>query len=612
MLALLDAWTERGWLRRIDRALVRWLQQLAPLNELTQLAVALCSHQYGRGHICLDLAATLADADASLSLPPEGDPGEAMPQRPSQRLAGVSLTQWLEALTDSHCLSGANSPLVLAGHRLYLRRNFTFEQQVAAHIRQRLVPQATSHTLAQQLAQLFPGDGVDWQKLACAVASRQRFAIITGGPGTGKTTTVVRLLGLLQQAASPRLRIGLAAPTGKAAARLTESIAGAVNRLQINDEVKASIPTDVSTLHKLLGVIPNSRHFRHHHQNPLHLDVLVVDEASMVDLEMMHALLDALPPEAKLILLGDKDQLASVEAGSVLGDLCNGAEAGGYNAETLAWFEALSGAPVSEVSPGRQALAQCRVMLRHSHRFGAQSGIGQLARAVNRGDAETALRLFDCDDLSRLPPEQLLPLASRGYRHYLQVMQQRRQADLDSWASAVLTAFGQFQVLCALRQGNYGVTGLNEQIAEALAAEKLISQAHGWYEGRPVLVTRNNYTLELMNGDVGICLHDGERLRVAFVTAGGIKWVLPSRLTDVETVYAMTVHKSQGSEFAHAVLVLPDSLSPVLTRELIYTGITRAREHFTLVPGALSVLKPAIARKVERASGLLSALQAEP
>ncbi|ROQ30633.1 exodeoxyribonuclease V subunit alpha [Gallaecimonas pentaromativorans] len=622
MLELLDAWVERGWLRRIDRALVRWLKELEPSTpEPLLLAAALCSHQYGRGHICLDLSATLLDADATLSLPPEGDVGEEMPTKPSELLEGSQLESWLAAIKGSPLVNSEASPLVLVENRLYLRRNYRFEQAVAGHISSRLAPMEVSPELKPQLDALFSAPGLDWQKLACGLAFRMPFTIITGGPGTGKTTTVVRLLGLKQQlalASGQKLRIGLAAPTGKAAARLTESIRGAVEKLALPQDVKAAIPVEVTTLHKLLGVIPQSRHFRHHHQNPLHLDLLVVDEASMVDLEMMSALLDALPASAQLILLGDKDQLASVEAGSVLGDLCQGADLGGYDTDTQRFLESLCGESLAAFTQGQSALAQCRAMLRVSHRFGSDSGIGQLARAVNLGQSEAALKLLreNRDDLKLLPIKDdgvaLSRLAIEGYRGYLQVLSAERGSERDTWAAKVLAAFGRFQMLCALRKGPFGVEGLNQEIAEALKANGQLEADHGWYEGRPVLVTRNNYTLELMNGDVGICLRvveaDGsQRLRVAFPVVGGIKWVLPSRLSDVETVFAMTVHKSQGSEFDHTVLVLPDTLSPVLTRELVYTGITRAKRCFTLAAPKLGLLAAAVERKVERASGLREA-----
>ena len=491
---------------------------------------------------------------------------------------------------------------------------------------------------------------IDWQKLACALATRGAFSIVTGGPGTGKTTTVVRLLALLQapavEAGTP-LRIRLAAPTGKAAARLTESISLQVKSLEVDDKVRQKIPSDVTTVHRLLGSRPGTRHFRHHAGNRLPLDVLVVDEASMIDLEMMANLLDALPAHARLVLLGDKDQLASVEAGAVLGDLCRDAEAGWYTPQTRNWLEQVSGENLSASGlqqdlDSTHPLAQQVVMLRHSRRFGEGSGIGQLSRLVNQQlprEARALLAAGSHADLFALPLKgeqdrafERLALEGRGteakgYRHYLEVMRDQRpdtESGLEDpcwavWAGNVLQAFEAFQVLCAVRKGPWGVEGLNERITGALFARKLIDGDRHCYEGRPVLMTRNDYGLGLMNGDIGIALTlpegDGQArrhvLRVAFARndgQGGIRFVLPSRLNDVETVYAMTVHKSQGSEFSHTALVLPEALNPVLTKELIYTGITRAKHWFSLIEPRAGVFEEAVQRKVKRLSGLMLGL----
>ncbi len=657
---LLEAWSERGWLRELDRALARFLAELDPgASPLLILAAALASHQLGQGHVCLDLAATLAHPDFTLSLPPEGEDPEEATLLPSQVLAGLSLETWLAACRGSALLEAEGAPLVLSGPCLYLRRYWDYERRVAGNIAKRLRATADAPAeLSSRLATLFPEPLVlegerltDWQKLACALAARGRFTLITGGPGTGKTTTVVRLLALLQEAAMAAgapLRLSLAAPTGKAAARLTESIGGQVASLPVAEAVRAQIPTTVTTLHRLLGSRPDSRHFRHDAGNPLPLDVLVVDEASMIDLEMMANLLDALPAHSRLILLGDKDQLASVEAGAVLGDLCREAETGGYSEATRAWLEARTGEPLADpaLRPGDQPLAQHIVMLRHSRRFGSGSGIGRLARAVNRADAQGARSTLAAgsEDLHvlRLSGEQDRALerlllnglgeagaGPQGYAHYLELMRAERPGqgeDLqawDDWAGRVLAAFDQFQLLCAVRKGPWGVEALNERIAQALQRRGLLEQDHGWYEGRPVLVTRNDYSLGLMNGDIGIALRLPEPpefpgatvrqvLRVVFPRndgSGALRHILPSRLGAVETVFAMTVHKSQGSEFAHCALILPDNLNPVLTKELVYTGITRARRWFSLVETRAGIFEQAVQRRVERRSGLREALE---
>lgn len=704
LIALLDRWVERGWLRALDRALVVFLhREVSDASPLLLLAAALASHQLGRGHVCLDLAQTLAAPNLALSLPPEGDDLSDPPPLPSQVLDGLTLETWRAALdhptlvADGNTPQPGNTPLVRverdANVRLYLRRYWQYEQNIRQQIAHRL--EMTSEqaeetgALTSALDALFPKPAEsrepDWQKIACALAARAHFAVITGGPGTGKTTTVVKLLALLQSLALEKsqaqgtrpLRIRLAAPTGKAAARLNESIAGQVDGLKLEgvsndpDALKREIPTEVTTLHRLLGSRPDTRHFRHHAGNPLALDVLVIDEASMVDIEMMAAVLGALPPRARLILLGDKDQLASVEAGAVLGDLCQRAEGGHYTPATCQWLEHATGTPIPETyqDADGQPLDQAIAMLRVSHRFDASSGIGQLAQAVNRPlssdhqpkDKKHAVRdvfeqryadiarltLTDADDpaLDRLVVDgnsggflnngqgrhhrgnELAP--PTGYRHYLEVLkQQRPTADTplegnreayDDWAQAVLEAHNRFQLLCALRKGPWGVEGLNLTIGKALRRQGLITAndnelERGWYLGRPVLVTRNDYSLGLMNGDIGITLaqphpDDSNRsvLRVAFPTADAnkpIRWVLPSRLQAVETVFAMTVHKSQGSEFTHTALLLPDAPNPILTRELVYTGITRARNWLTLVETGRGMLDEAVTREVVRVSGL--------
>ena len=666
LLLLLERWVERGWLRALDKAFVAFLHERDPHGDpLVLLAAALTSHQLGHGHVCLDVFETLKAPDFALSLPPEGDVQTGAMLLPSQLLEALQGEAWCQALQASPLVEqaggaqpgAASRPLVLSERRLYLRRYWAYERRIDSALRQRLAaPETTPADLPARLTGLFgspAGNGlIDWQKLACALATRGAFSIVTGGPGTGKTTTVVRLLALLQapavEAGAP-LRIRLAAPTGKAAARLTESISAQVKTLEVDDSVRQKIPSDVTTVHRLLGSRPGTRHFRHHAGNRLPLDVLVVDEASMIDLEMMANVLDALPDHARLVLLGDKDQLASVEAGAVLGDLCRDAEAGWYSPPTRAWLEQVSGenlaaSDLQQDLDGTHPLAQQVVMLRHSRRFGEGSGIGQLSRLVNQQQAREARQLLAAgnhDDLFALALKgerdrafERLALEGRsaqakGYRHYLEVVRDRRpegDAALEdpcwaAWASQVLKAFESFQVLCAVRKGPWGVEGLNERITRALFASKLIDSDQQWYEGRPVLMTRNDYGLGLMNGDIGIALklpeRDGHRLRhvlrVAFARndgQGGIRFVLPSRLNDVETVYAMTVHKSQGSEFSHTALVLPEALNPVLTKELIYTGITRARHWLSLIEPRAGVFEGAVERKVKRLSGLMLGLGA--
>jgi len=705
--ALLQHWQQAEWIRPLDVGFARLIRELSEEqgeqpDPLVLLLAALTSHQVGRGHVCVDLGNLLADAVQTLSLPPEEssyqppkdtDTSETHQPEPAELLALVTLSECLALLGASCAVSEGSqtTPLILNDTRLYLRRFWRYEQCIAEGIRQRLAlpspladPESgPARTLSRALDQLFQSsEAVDYQKLACALAARNRFAVITGGPGTGKTTTVVNLLAALQAVAgeSPdragrKYRIRLAAPTGKAAARLNESIGGAVSRLPLADlpgNVElADIPTRVTTLHRLLGSRPDTRRFRHNRDNPLLVDILVIDEASMVDVDLMASVFDALPANAQLILLGDKDQLASVDAGAVLGELCQRAFQAHYTPQTAQWLTAMTGSrlPESLVDESGQPLDQAVAMLRKSYRFREESGIRAFAEAVNTNALNIAMlrqiREAAFDDVILLnnrsrgaDPEAILELVCRhaingspdafrnagqgrlvnghllpppvGFRHYLERLHNHTldenspREDWDSMAVQLLEAFSDFQVLCALRKGPWGVEGLNDRIAKQLLAEKLIPRAEGWYEGRPVLITGNDYNLGLMNGDIGIAVsvpwdrtETGEpryTLRVAFPssdTPGGIRWISPSRLQQLETVYAMTVHKSQGSEFNHTCLVLPDRLSPVLTKELVYTGITRARNWFSLITGNPNVLREAVGQQVVRASGLAERLMAD-
>lgn len=592
----------------LDLAFARYLQSAQPSGDPHHdWLAALVSYQFGRGHACLDLDLLRQSGVAAL-----GWDSRLQTVLPDDLAAAAASLPWAQ---------GTGSPLMLDGPRLYLRRNWQAEQAIRNSILVRLSqPCPVPDTLAQALDSLFasPAKGddctaPDWQKVACALAARQRFTLITGGPGTGKTTTVVRLLALLQSQSTRPLRMALAAPTGKAAARLGESIARAVQ--QLPPVMQLHIPTQAQTLHKLLQVRAAVQ------ATPppaLALDLVVVDEASMIDLELMARLLAAVPHSASLILLGDKDQLASVEAGAVMGQLCEGASAGHYSTDTVAWVHAVTGQDISAWAGSGSALAQQTVMLRHSHRFASGSQIGQWAAAVNAGDRPAVAGLWDTtptwhaqvvQSVTRLEPQGFdAPLAALvragwlDWRMQLQVLGE--QVCSDTQALTLLQALARFQVLCALREGPWGVQMLNRAIARALGFA-----TEGWYAGRPVMVTRNDYNLKLMNGDIGLCLPTTNGLRVAFATASadgssGVRWVLPSRLDAVETVFAMTVHKSQGSEFEHVALLLPERIAPVLTRELLYTGITRAKAQLTLVVPQAGVLRQAVAQKILRSGGL--------
>lgn len=638
VLDSINQWISRDWLSQLDRAFVRFLlDQDATASDLVLWAGALVSHQLGSGEVYLDLEKLCKQPALTLAIP--GDDG--LQSDTDESLDGLSslkaytLEQWKTALSQSSLVGSGygNTPLVVEGNRLYLRRYWQYQQTLNTAIQERLQPARDNlpEALRKQLQTLFPTspENPDWQKIACVLALRARFAIITGGPGTGKTTTLTKLLALLIKLATDesnntrKLTILLAAPTGKAAARVSESISKALGKLAIADDIKQHIPKKASTLHRLLGSRHDSRSYVHHRDNPLVADIVIVDEASMIDLEMMSALLDALQESTQLILLGDKDQLASVEAGSVMGDLCHGAENEAYDNQTREWIRQHAGVALSMSASAGSAINQQTIMLRYSHRFDEHSGIGQLAKAVNNGNATQAQAILNdparYQDLCRIvlsnPADKQLkhlvsanagasaagkPKLRQGYGYYLDIIDKKRPTDNNQyhqWAKQVLEAFDTFQVLCALRQGPWGVEGLNQRIEQWLFPNQKPSL---WYAGRPVMITRNDYNLGLMNGDIGITLKDSnDKLRVAFPSDDfgdevKIRWISPMRLPDVETAFAMTVHKSQGSEFNHVAMVLPETRSQVLTRELVYTGITRAKENLTLLESHANIFNQAI------------------
>lgn len=614
MLERLRARQVQGLLGDLDLHFARLMGRLAGEDtpELL-LGAALASAWTASGHVCVELR-ELAGRPV---LDGPGSAGQAL-----EPLTAPPLEAWLGALRASPVVGrpGDYRPLVLDEHgRLYLYRYWDYERQLAADLLARAGrPVAVDEArLAADLASLFPRrDGredTDWQKLAAAVAALKGLCVISGGPGTGKTTTVIRILALLLGQSPVPLRIALAAPTGKAAGRMQEAIRKAKQALDLHPDLAAAIPEQAATVHRLLGVREDGVYFRHDRDNPLPVDLLVVDEASMVDLALLAKLLWALPPQARLLLLGDRDQLASVEAGAVLGDICGGGV--GFTAPFRARLQALCGEPLGGGPAQAPALADCVVLLKRSYRFGVDSGIGHLARAVNGGDAAAALDLLGAGrfpDLAWRSPasspelvEHLAEAAVTGYRPYLD----RLRAGAEP--GEVFAAFERFRVLGALRQGPVGVAELNRVMEGVLQARRLINARSPWYPGRPVMITRNDYNLRLYNGDVGICLpdpQDPDRLRVCFQSVdGGLRWFPPSRLPEHETVYAMTIHKSQGSEFQRVLMVLPFEPSRILTRELVYTGLTRAREAVELWCPA-GVLKAAVGRRLHRASGLAERL----
>ena len=589
------------WLSEFDVAMAQWLvRHTSNAPEALVWLTALLARQSGQGHVRLELA-DLQNNPARYGL---DAPAAVQAKRCLSAYSSDALQQLLSQSSAVAQAVKSPQPLVLDAGALYWQRAWREECDVAARLNERLATQISTDQVAleQLIDSLFTADASSQdQRAACRLAAQRALSVITGGPGTGKTTTVVRVLAILQslaeRASEPPLRIALAAPTGKAAARLSESIASQVAQLPLSESVIKHIPTDVSTVHRLLGVMSqdNGQRYRHHATNPLALDVLVVDEASMLDLSLMAALMEALPAQARIILLGDKDQLASVEAGAVLADLCGVAD----HANT-------GDATVTNITHAEQAPAHV-AQLKQSFRFDAQRGIGKLAHAVRTGAATTAPNNDDyAPEVRRI---DTLNSLFAGYDDYWSSVQANESAEI------ILKKFDSFRLLCALREGTHGVIAVNQSCERYLRkAEKTapFDKPSPWYVGRPVMITRNDYGLRLMNGDIGICLQapDTDELRVAFWDGSEqkIRWLLPSRLPSSETVFAMTVHKSQGSEFTKVAVVLPTTFSPVLSRELIYTALTRARDAVELCIPNPQVWRLAVTAKAQRFSGLRTRL----
>ena len=631
-------WPELGLIRRLDlHTSLRLASHCQETRASVLLANLVASFYLGQGHSCLPLDKLYSGPFQTITSKQWAACLLALGINSYEQLfADLMDSPLVEVKGSSHGQQDTllTKPYVLQDNRLYLARYYGFESQVVNYIRQ-----AQNHAHykfeASWLAQLFPDEvpqpeSIDWQKIAVANAGLQRFAVISGGPGTGKTTTVTKLLLLLALQAHSKeqgLTIELAAPTGKAAARLTQSIIQAKAKLrestEFSEDVFGLIPEQASTLHRLLGSEYGRSGFRHNHKNPLHLDILLVDEASMVDLPMMAKLLDALPAKARLILLGDKDQLASVEAGSVLADLTHGIEPVSLAPEWAKVLEPLSETDLSSVVsldtridfPIRQNLS----LLAKSYRFHQDSGIGHLAGAVNKGDVNSSFSILGGAGTSypdlywhKLDQEeQALDIATlaRGYDAYWRAVKQALQGEIS--VGALFEEFANYQILSAVRTGEYGVEQLNQSLQDFFYQRGRMINPLAWYPGKAIIITRNDASLGLFNGDIGICLPDAddkERMRVWFeLPDGSLKAYLPSRLSENEAVFVMTVHKSQGSEFKRVELVLPPYESPVITKELIYTGITRAKSFFSLWATPDS-MRAGISTQVARYSGLVDKL----
>lgn len=579
----------------LDRVLARTIQRLSRCDDpWVGLAAALVSRSAGQGNVCLDLAFILERGAGEI------DPGSDHP-------LPITLDDWLCRLAHCPAVGGPGDfrPLILDGERLYLHRYWRYEQELARLLLERVGRRDESgekEVLEQGLEHFFSGMDED-QKEAARKAVTQFFTVISGGPGTGKTYTVAKIILLLisQSGASP-LKVHLAAPTGKAAARLQESIESAFEAFGQAVPLETDPMPTAQTLHRLLGYMPSRSRFRYGAESQLPTDAVIVDEASMIDLALMVQLVQAVPGNARLILVGDKDQLASVEAGAVLGDICFG----------------ISGGDGQEKVAGKSPETKRPMLLDHiqvldrSYRFDSVSGLGALSRAINAGDDQSVISLLSADE-----HESLLLVAPGGRRTIDRLVDEAVDRYLaDYFACGELrqafALLNRFRILSALRKGPYGADTINRMVERALRRRGLIPPGTtadaGWYRGRPLMVVRNDYDHSLFNGDTGIVTgpENGKRddMQVAFPAHdGGFRQLAPHQLPEQQTVYAMSIHKSQGSEFDHVTVVLPDRDTPLLTRELIYTAVTRARKSVAVYADP-ELLRTAVRRRIARSSGL--------
>lgn len=570
------------------------------------VAAALTSAATGEGRVCVALE-EFAGQQWPVAPRPDGEPAEPW-QAPS-------LEHWIAALRESALVGGPGTfrPLILDGQgRLYLQRYWRYEQQLALRLHaMALAPAApvTTGAIASSLEAIV-GRGMrlaNGQRAAVATALLRQLTVIAGGAGTGKTTIVACILRLLaEHRTTPGFRVRLAAPTGKAANRLAEQLHRARTTIDPDDRIEEILDQEPATLHRLLGGAPDGVHFRHDGQNPLPLDVLVVDESSMVDAALMAKVVEALPVRSHLILVGDPEQLPPVEVGSVFGELVG--DGANFSASGAATLSAAAG---FEVLPGGSApVRDCIILLDESFRFSTESGIAALAAALRAGDVKKTFTVLEHSypDIERIGQENLVDASAlerirRGYQPFLDALLS------GAGPLEVLRGASEFRVLAVRREGAHGVLALNRLIENDLRTHGGLPVAGPWYPGRLVMVTRNNRTLRLFNGDVGVALPDAAGdLKVFFDTGGSVRQVAPGRLSHVETVFAMTVHKSQGSEYRETCLVLPETPSRLLTRELLYTAVTRAREHLILV-GKGERFAEGLARRLPRSSVLAEVLR---
>ncbi|MBL1321209.1 MAG: exodeoxyribonuclease V subunit alpha [Methylophaga sp.] len=548
-------------------------------DPLISVTAALLSEANSQGHVCLNLEQTITNESyRALNLPD-------------------SVNEWQQRLKASPVVGapGEFTPIILTEQAtLYLYRHWLDEQTVATSIKQRCqsIPLSNQQQIQQEFEQWVSNvEGLDWQKVAVFMALTRQFSVISGGPGTGKTTIVLRLLTLLL-AEKSNMKIALAAPTGKAAARLQQAV-----------DAHASNSIESKTLHRLLGITAENPQGRYNEQRPLAVDIVIIDEASMIDISLMAVLMKALPSHARVVLLGDSQQLASVESGAVLANLCQQSML--FSAEFTTDLLVTTGIKL-ESTETKNALNSSVVTLQHSYRFSQSSNIGQLATAIKTGDIQPVFDVITQADMpiwqQQCDANSLLSTCITLYQSFFEAINRKAEP------LACLQLFEQQRVLCALRQGPQSVQSVNDVIERHTHKQSWQTQ-QGFYHGRPIMVTHNDYRQHLFNGDTGLILRDetGE-LKACFLFDNALHWFDLARLPAHETAYAITIHKSQGSEFDNVCVLLAEEESPLLTRELLYTAITRAKKQVMLLCSE-AILTKTVVTQHQRETGLAGLLR---
>lgn len=571
---------------------VRFLLEVQPDEKKeVLLAAAACIQAQQNGHVCLDIQAW---DHAYLFEDPKSE----------IKITGDLKQSWLAALLESRLVSAGDElkPLVLEDKRLYLHRLWKYEEELSGWLKnksEKFYPEPNEvKPILQNILKPSPDlFETNWQHVAVCLSFLKDLLVISGGPGTGKTFTVLNIVAVHAMVHSNKeLRIALAAPTGKAARRLAESIESGKGSLPESISSVITIPDTALTVHKLLGSDFSGNRFKYNEENKLPYDIVVIDEASMLDITMWVRLIRAIGENTKLVVLGDKDQLASVEAGSILGDLCQGENS--FSEKIAATISEMSGIPVP-VAKSKPSINDSVVFLTKSYRFGADSGIGQFALAVNNADAEKAIRLLKDSkypnlnwvDSSSEPLQEIIQkFAIDHYQYYSGEEENKR-----------LISSNRKKILCALRRGRSGVEQINREAERLIRRKKGILDSTEWYDGRIVMATRNDSILKIRNGEIGICKFK-EEPTIKF-EGEYAKEISATRLKEYEPAYAITIHKSQGSEFDEVAIILPSEVNSILSKEILYTAVTRARQN-TLIIANEEIIRKTIQRSVSRNSGV--------